>query len=168
MSKRYSCTMVGCPRSFTSRKALQRHLDEHRCLRRDVLLTALLTRSNLLPGPAIDLCVKFVGQESALKILKIRQEDLDVRSVAAAPLIPATSYPITKIMRVSILRATLSWEFSRCVEAKRTLERLISRLVTAFNGRGHLANLAQRQAACDEMIELMFTLMGRWNHRGLH
>jgi hypothetical protein len=168
MSKRYSCTVVGCPRSFASCNAFQRHLDEHRTLRRDVLLAALLTRSKLLPGPAIDLCAQFVGQESALKILKIRHEDLDKRSLAAAPLIPAMSYPVTKIMRVSIVRATLSWEFLQCVEAKRTLERLISRLVTAFNGRGHLAHAAQRQAACDEMIELMFTLMGRWNHRGLH
>ena len=148
---------------------LQKRVHDHKTLRRDVGIRHVLTHAGM-PSPAASLCATFIGKPTALSSLNLRLADMHCHETRLdatkfVPLLNA-AHDSTQLLRIQ--QHTATWSYEHCIWMKRLLERVVARLVTAANGRGHPINTKQRNAAYRELDDFLLDVWGyNWRHRGL-
>ena len=160
------CRFAGCSRTFAQRESLEVHEREHEIRRKQVAHDRILEAWGL-PGPACLLCKQF-ARDTATSYLHVRLQDVErlLPSCKIHALLPILDAHSNDVIR-SVRKVTTYWSFERCVDAKREVHRIMNKLVTLANGRGHPDNKMMRLAVTQELDDLLFLVLGNWWHRGL-
>ena len=165
----YACPIPGCPRTFSRSSMLQKHVHDHKTLRRDVGLPFVL-KQLCLPSPAVSLCCVYIGKPTALSYLNPRFTDMHPHETRldAQTIMPLLSQACSEHVLRTLRTHSAMWTYERCWWTRQHLLRIINRLVTAANGRGHPINTRHRAQAETELDYVLWDTWGEnWRHRGL-
>jgi hypothetical protein len=166
---KHMCDIGCCRRAYTSNLSLQRHKLEHNILRGDVSTQAALGQAGM-PSPAAELCAEFIGGDNALTCLKLRQADLTTEELSnkAADLINVLGGTLSSKLLKQHSSNTAYWSYDLCIHSRWFLQRIISRTVTAMNGRANTHNKSHREDAFDNLDSILCDVWGyKWRHRGM-
>lgn len=167
---KHLCDIGYCRRAYTSKVSLQKHRLEHYNMRGDVSIEAVLGQARV-PSPAAALCAEFVGHDNALTCLKIRQVDLTTEELSnkAADLINILGGALSSKLLKQHRSNTAYWSYDSCIHARWFLQSIISRTVTAMNGRANPRNKRHRESAFDNLDYILCDVWGyNWRHRGMY
>lgn len=166
------CRFAGCFKTFKRLEGLEAHEHEHHLHRKQIAHDRILEDWGL-PSSVCLLCKEF-AKGTATSYLHVRILDVEhllpqfhsgyMRKIQALlPILDAHSSDDER----SISKLAAHWSYEQCFSVKCTIHRLMNKLVTEANGRGHPDNKIMRSAITQEVDYLLFEVLGSWRRRGL-